>query len=158
MQYKRRPQTTSCLDYYQEQSVETKSTRSLKTLSEKKGFTFLEIYWEFAGKAHMSNNGVYLNRAGARTLGTCVSIVTQVHFWGKRGAKPTANNQNYPQHQEMTKTIQSQQQHNEGTRMTTTTRRPSPTTTTTTCKCPSTNQEQIKSAPGQCTITATKDG
>ena len=42
----------------------------------------------------MSNNEVHLNRAGARTLGTCVSIATQVNFWSKRGAKPTANNEN----------------------------------------------------------------
>ena len=89
----------------------------------------LDLYWEFEGKAHMSNNGVHLNRAGARTLGTCVSIATQVHFWSKRRAKPTANNQNSPpQHWETTTTIQPQQQHNEGTRGTTTTWRPSPTT------------------------------
>ena len=68
--------------------------RSLKTLSEKRGFTFLDLYWESEGKSHMSNNGEHLNRAGARTLGTCVSIATQVHFWSKRTPKPTAINQN----------------------------------------------------------------
>ena len=72
----------------------------------------------------MSNSGVHLNRVGARTLGTCVSIATQVHVWSKTGAKPAANNQYSPQHRETTTTIQPQQQHNEGTRGTTTTRRP----------------------------------
>ena len=135
--------------------------RSLKALSEKRGFTFLDLYSEFEGKAHMSNNRVHLNRAGARTLGTCVSIA----ILEQNEAKPTANDQNSPQHRETTTMIQPQQQHNEVTRGTATTRRPSPTTsttgstrtttTTTACKCPSTNQQPIKSAPGKCTITAT---
>ena len=59
------------------------ANRRLRSMSQDKGFLFLDLYWEFDGKPHLFADGLHLNSEGARVLGACVGIATQAHFWTK---------------------------------------------------------------------------